>query len=715
MYLGSQAPLYQNVRLRCINTKTGKCSVERAAKNRVTRLMLWGISKFLSGEFNDSTPDKIYEYIPRYLALGTNTPGIDAAQSGVSTLVTVNDTRLLNEITEVASTGAKEAVKRISIQSRQHMKTSTRFTDPFVKLSLTMYVSSHQFDGCTIGEAGLFSKERDNNCVARVVFSPFKKGEDEVIEICWDITLLSYGTTKYPEDISIDEPTKVLIPLYYSPYFIRSTALNLVYIEETTSNGWLYLKTKDVDFPLFSINAEGKVEIDDSLIAIDDKTREVTIVKGSAYEEYLTEWKEYLTENEIDFQNVVRQLVLYSKKSGDNFIFDSSQTMCSMYLSEAERIIDSITFIADNEGALLQDNYSDFIAEDGEYSGVASGKGLYVSRIYKNEITYENQPTTYVIDKTHSKIVETNHNYTEYTIHNNQIYKLEDGIEEETGAYIENGYIMVGNSPSGYMYNLENGAIYKVVETGEVNTITSAFVVPSANVYRIYTITPYENVTEYKKYWIDWLKDKNVYTEDGEDTEYHITNDMFFATGDTHRLPYTITPNDATDRTVTWTSLNSNIAPVNDKGVVTGWNIGETYVTVSTTNGIKARTVIEVVKNLSIVKTTSVTVNPNTVTFKANSEDPQYTIVTAKVLPLSATYNTVRWTMDSNGESLFGFAPLKDNKVKVWLKNSTDVGRGYVIATTADGKSAKCLLQAVTSSTDNPDCPEPDHDNQHSS
>ena len=108
MYLGSQLPLYQNVHIRVFNKNTGEVRIERTCKNRVTRLMLWGIARFLSGEFNDSTPDKIYEYIPRFLALGSNQASADAALSGVTTAVTVNDTRLLNEHKLSTSTGRSE-------------------------------------------------------------------------------------------------------------------------------------------------------------------------------------------------------------------------------------------------------------------------------------------------------------------------------------------------------------------------------------------------------------------------------------------------------------------------------------------------------------------------------------------------------------------------------------------------------------------------------
>ena len=127
MFLGSQTPIYQNVRI-CRRSKTGKILEERYAKNRVTRLMLYGIGKFLLGQFNDSSPDKIYEYIPRYLALGTNTPGADANYAGVTFVSSVNDTRLLNEITQTSTAGTSESVKRIWIAERNMCKLNTKFS-----------------------------------------------------------------------------------------------------------------------------------------------------------------------------------------------------------------------------------------------------------------------------------------------------------------------------------------------------------------------------------------------------------------------------------------------------------------------------------------------------------------------------------------------------------------------------------------------------------
>ena len=53
---------------------------------------------FLNGEFNKSNPQATYyDWIPRYLALGTNLAEYDSG-TGVTSIVDINDAKLLNEI-----------------------------------------------------------------------------------------------------------------------------------------------------------------------------------------------------------------------------------------------------------------------------------------------------------------------------------------------------------------------------------------------------------------------------------------------------------------------------------------------------------------------------------------------------------------------------------------------------------------------------------------
>ena len=86
-----------NVCLTKRDKKTGKVLQQVSGHNRCLRMQLMGITKFLNGEFNNTTYQTAYDWLPRYLGLGTNVATVDSSSS-IKTEVQVNDTRLLDEI-----------------------------------------------------------------------------------------------------------------------------------------------------------------------------------------------------------------------------------------------------------------------------------------------------------------------------------------------------------------------------------------------------------------------------------------------------------------------------------------------------------------------------------------------------------------------------------------------------------------------------------------
>ena len=66
--------------------------------------------------------------------------------------------------------------------------------------------------------------------------------------------------------------------------------------------------------------------------------------------------------------------------------------------------------------------------------------------------------------------------------------------------------------------------------------------------------------------------------------------------GNTHRLTYEVLPNNAYDRSVTFTSMDTKVATVNSTGLVTAKKAGTTYVTVTTADGGYSKVCTVIVK-----------------------------------------------------------------------------------------------------------------------
>lgn len=118
------------------------------------------------------------------------------------------------------------------------------------------------------------------------------------------------------------------------------------------------------------------------------------------------------------------------------------------------------------------------------------------------------------------------------------------------------------------------------------------------------------------------------------------------------QLNPTISPSDATDRSVTWSSSNSKIASVDSNGIVTGKNVGTCTITAKTkSGGYKATVAVEVVK--SAIEIDDISMRYETLEMKAGDSD----VLTVDVYPENATNTSVAWkssrtavvSVDSNG------------------------------------------------------------------
>ena len=174
-----------NVDIKGINKKTGEIVVHRKGHNRCLKTQLYGIAKFLNGEFNKSNPEKTYfDWIPRYFSVGSNMMGYDSGTT-VTEKVNVNDTRLLSEI------GPRLQLPETNI-------VINRSTQSYVQLVISTYVPEELYNNKIIREAGLFSKSTGNNCLFRIVFDDITKTEDIVLEVNWTISVISIESENQP-------------------------------------------------------------------------------------------------------------------------------------------------------------------------------------------------------------------------------------------------------------------------------------------------------------------------------------------------------------------------------------------------------------------------------------------------------------------------------------------------------------------------------------
>ena len=148
--------------------------------------------------------------------------------------------------------------------------------------------------------------------------------------------------------------------------------------------------------------------------------------------------------------------------------------------------------------------------------------------------------------------------------------------------------------------------------------------------------------------------------------------------GKTGTLEAKVEPSDATNKNVTWSSSNSEVATV-DNGVVTAVSAGEAIITVTTEDGGKTATCKVTVNAPQTVPVTGVTLDKAELKLEKGSTGT----LKATVEPQNATNNTVTWS-SSNPE-----VATVDNGVVT----AVSAGEAIITVTTEDGaKTATCKV-----------------------
>lgn len=155
-------------------------------------------------------------------------------------------------------------------------------------------------------------------------------------------------------------------------------------------------------------------------------------------------------------------------------------------------------------------------------------------------------------------------------------------------------------------------------------------------------------------------------------------NTLTLEKGEKETLTATVAPTNATNKGVTWSSSNNEIATV-DNGVVTAVSAGEAIITVTTEDGAKTATCKVTVNAPQTKPVTRVSLNKAELALVMNGTEK----LTATVEPSDATNQTVTWS--SNNEQV---ATVADGTV-----TAVKAGTATITVKTEDGgKIATCAV-----------------------
>lgn len=276
-----------------------------------------------------------------------------------------------------------------------------------------------------------------------------------------------------------------------------------------------------------------------------------------------------------------------------------------------------------------------------------------------------------------------------YIIENSDILELTLG-EGASGHTDKYSLYCEEDSTTYYLYNasdygLKLGSTLAAAGSWDItvyNDNTAGIVADNNNEYKTINFNPSNNT----------FYTTNGFATDGDVAIYRLVSDpiavtgitlseeeITIAPGNTHTLVPTVAPSDATNKTITWESLNEGIATV-DNGVVTGVSDGDTTITATTVDGnfIASCTV-----HVATVHVTGVSLNKTNANLAVGSS----TSLTATVAPENAADTSVTWSTDSDTVATVNPAGIVTGHQS---------GTATITATTTDGGyTASCTVRVT--------------------
>lgn len=176
----------------------------------------------------------------------------------------------------------------------------------------------------------------------------------------------------------------------------------------------------------------------------------------------------------------------------------------------------------------------------------------------------------------------------------------------------------------------------------------------------------------------------NKDNDDKDDVSIPVTgialnkSDTIMEVGEYIIVKAVVRPANATNKKISWSSSNKNVATVSSSGKITAKGTGTTTITAKTSNGKKATIKITVTKKF--IKVTSISLNKEKVDLEVGEE----TTLSATIKPSNASNKGINWS--SNDETI----ATVSSSGKITAKKP---GTATITATTKDGnKKAVCTV-----------------------
>ena len=173
-------------------------------------------------------------------------------------------------------------------------------------------------------------------------------------------------------------------------------------------------------------------------------------------------------------------------------------------------------------------------------------------------------------------------------------------------------------------------------------------------------------------------------------------NTLSLFVGGTEQLTATIEPDNATNKSVTWSSSNADVATVSNQGLVTAKTAGTATITVTTNDGTKTANCTVTVNTLVDAQTPNITAHPQPATYTQNATVAALTVTASVTDGGTLSY---QWYWNTTNSTTGGTAVGSNSTSYTPPTTTVETRYYYVIVTNTNNSVSGIKTATATSNT----------------